>query len=368
MESDMCRNSNDIDDAEYARMRKAEDSSYEYHGEEADEVNVENADDGYPDVVEHDESGVVYDLKTDFIVLLPGEIIRIPQTSNLSWMTMFYALPRVLVEKRPAYLELPRNIVKLMESEKYMKLIEEDAFLELVWDCYAWAIWQAIQVPDGKGGYKEVPGSWQNYSGYFPIWRMSYHIVSLFRMTYETRMEWSFQRLFTEFKTVELPWMDWPHFSNLIFNLTDMIVKEQKLQPVIDEVWNHRQPEDYTGYNLKRGEFLRKWNHSRYYQHASVEQMMDDEIDVPDTQMAFDRKVLSAQLVEQFEATLSQKDKTILDLRMKGRTLQEIADLVGYETPSAVTKRIDRIAEQYEVFINPLPDGAERAKPEKKRL
>lgn len=369
MESDMCRNSNDIDDAEYARMRKAEDSSYEYHGEEADEVNVENADDGYPDVVEeHDESGVVYDLKTDFIVLLPGEIIRIPQTSNLSWMTMFYALPRVLVEKRPAYLELPRNIVKLMESEKYMKLIEEDAFLELVWDCYAWAIWQAIQVPDGKGGYKEVPGSWQNYSGYFPIWRMSYHIVSLFRMTYETRMEWSFQRLFTEFKTVELPWMDWPHFSNLIFNLTDMIVKEQKLQPVIDEVWNHRQPEDYTGYNLKRGEFLRKWNHSRYYQHASVEQMMDDEIDVPDTQMAFDRKVLSAQLVEQFEATLSQKDKTILDLRMKGRTLQEIADLVGYETPSAVTKRIDRIAEQYEAFINPLPDGAERAKPEKKRL
>gem|GEM_PF-6305104 len=190
----------------------------------------------YPDVAEHDESGVVYDLKTDFIVLLPGEIIRIPQTSNLSWMTMFYALPRELVEKRPAYMELPRNIVKLMESEKYMKLIEEDAFLELVWDCYAWAIWQAIQVPDGKGGYKEVPGSWQNYSGYFPIWRMSYHIVSLFRMMYETRMDWSFQRLFMEFRNEELPWMDWPHFSNLIFNLTEMIVREQKLQPVISWV------------------------------------------------------------------------------------------------------------------------------------
>ena len=96
--------------------------------------------------------------------------------------------------------------------------------------------------------------------------------------------------------------------------------------------------------------------------------MMDDEIDVPDTQMAFDRKVLSEQLVEQFEATLSKKDKTILDLRMKGRTLQEIADIVDYETPSAVSKRIDRIAEQYEAFINPLPEGAERVKPEKKRL
>ena len=157
-------------------------------------------------------------------------------------------------------------------------------------------------------------------------------------------------------------------FSNLVFNLTDRIVAQRNLQPIIDEVWNHRQPEDYTGYNLKRDEFLRKWNHSRYYHHTSVEKLPDDEIDVPDTQMAFDRKVLSEQLVEQFEATLSKKDKTILDLRMKGRTLQEIADIVDYETPSAVSKRIDRIAEQYEAFINPLPEGAERAKPEKKRL
>ena len=67
------------------------------------------------------------------------------------------------------------------------------------------------------------------------------------------------------------------------------------------------------------------------------------------------------------EATLSQKDKTILDLRMKGRTLQEIADIVDYETPSAVKKRIDRIADQYEAFINPLPEGAERSKPEKRQ-
>ena len=109
-------NSYSMTDEEYTRMRKAEDSSYEYHGEEAEEANEENEDDGYPETVEHDENGVVYDLKTDFVVVLPGEIIRIPQTSNLSWMTMFYALPRELVEKRPAYLELPRNITQLLAS------------------------------------------------------------------------------------------------------------------------------------------------------------------------------------------------------------------------------------------------------------
>ena len=365
MEHDTYRNSGDMDDEEYSRMRKAEDESYEYHGEDADKTEEENADDGYPEVVEHDHSGSVYDLKTDFIVVLPGEIIRIPQDSNLSWMTMFYAMPRELVEKRPVYLELPRNIVKLMESEKHMKLIKDDAFLELVWDSYAWAIWQALKVPNGKGGYKDIPGNWQNYSGDFPLWRMSYNIIRYFRMAYETKMEWSFQQLFTTFMNKDLPWMNWRQFSNLVFNLTDKIVQEQKFQPIIDEVWNRRQPEDYTGHDLKRGEFLRRWNHSRYYQHASVEKLIEDEIDVPDAQMAFDKKVLSEQLVEQFVATLSQKDKMILDLRMKGKTMQEIADIVDYETPSAVKKRIDRIAEQYESFINPLPDGAERAKPER---
>ncbi len=130
-------NSYSMTDDEYARMRKAEDSSYEYHGDKEGDASNEDVDDGYPETVEHDESGVVYDLKTDFIVLLPNEIIRIPQDSNLAWMTMFYALPQELVEKRPAYLELPRNITQLLASEKHMKLIGEDAFLELVWDCYA---------------------------------------------------------------------------------------------------------------------------------------------------------------------------------------------------------------------------------------
>lgn len=82
MGSETYRNTNDIDDHEYTRMRKAENSSYEYHGEEADKAVSEDADDGYPEVVEHGESGSVYDLKTDFIVLLPNEIIRIPQDSS----------------------------------------------------------------------------------------------------------------------------------------------------------------------------------------------------------------------------------------------------------------------------------------------
>ena len=51
-----------------------------------------------------------------FIVVLPQTIMEIPQGSNLSWLPLFYALPKELVEKRAAYLNLPRNIKKLLAS------------------------------------------------------------------------------------------------------------------------------------------------------------------------------------------------------------------------------------------------------------
>lgn len=384
MQNDEYRNSGYMDDDEYRRMRQAEKEEYyvdddeldddEWYPNTSEEVLVDPDEEDYfaddddpPEAPEPDRSSGIHDLSTDFLVVLPHKIIRIPQDSNLGWLTMFYALPRELVGKRPAYLELPRHITKVVESEKYMNLINQDVFLEMVWDSYAWGIWQALKVPKGRGGYKEIPGDWKNYSGDFPLWRMCYDILRYFRMTYETEMEWSFQRLFTMPENMDLPWMSWRHFCNLIFNLTDRIVEKEKMQPIIDAVWENRQPEDYTGHNLKRGEFLRKWNHSRNHEHMSIEQLIEDKIDVPDMQLAFDRKLQAEQLIEQFSATLTEKDNKILDLRMLGRTMQEIADIVGYETPSAVKKRIDRIAEQYEAYINPLPDGAERISPQKRR-
>ena len=43
-----------------------------------------------------------------FIVMLPGEIIEIPQDSDESWLTLFYSLPRELAEKWKPACELSR--------------------------------------------------------------------------------------------------------------------------------------------------------------------------------------------------------------------------------------------------------------------
>ena len=215
-------------------------------------------------------------------------------------------------------------------------------------------------MPDGKGGYREIPGNWQNYSGDFPLWRMCYDILRYFRMTFEYEMDWSFQKLFCAPPGVNVPWLSWKHFSNLVFNLTDRIVEQQKLQPVIDAVWEHRLPEDYDGSGIKRQEFMRAWQHSRNHPHLSAEQMADGGFELEDPQLSVEEHVLSQRQTEQFMATLTEKDKRILELRMQGHTMQEIADAVGYSTPSAVKKRIDRIAAQYEDFVNPLPEDGER--------
>ena len=54
-----------------------------------------------------------------FIVVLPDEIIEIPQDSDKSWLTLFYSLPRELAEKwKPAY-DLPRCPYEVLRTDKY---------------------------------------------------------------------------------------------------------------------------------------------------------------------------------------------------------------------------------------------------------
>ena len=101
-----------------------------------------------------------------FLVVLPSEIIEIPQDSDKSWLTLFYSLPRELAEKwKPAY-ELPRCPYEVLRTDKYDHIVCDDMFKLLVWDCYAWCAWQFFQVKDRKGNYRDIPGNWTQYAGY----------------------------------------------------------------------------------------------------------------------------------------------------------------------------------------------------------
>ena len=172
---------------------------------------------------------------------------------------MFYALPKELVIKRKNYLNIPRNPYDVLYTDKYNHLINDDVFLQLIWESYAWSVWQFIQVPR-RDGYGNIPGKWTDYSGDFPLWRLCFVIQNHFRKKFEYEMEWSFQKLYLMPKEMQIPWLTYQQFSNLIGNLTDMIVEEQNWQPMIDEVWQNRQMEDYSERkSTYKRDFINKW-------------------------------------------------------------------------------------------------------------
>lgn len=74
--------------------------------------------------------------------------------------------------------------------------------------------------------------------------------------------------------------------------------------------------------------------------------------DVADPREEFETKVISEIQMEQFKETLTEQDRQILQMRYEGNSLQEIADAVGFKTPSAVSKHIEKIAGAYEDFVS----------------
>ena len=175
-------------------------------------------------------------------------------------------------------------------------------------------------------------------------------------------MEWSFQKLFTMPQGMEIPWLTYQQFSNLIGNLTDMIVVEQNWQPMIDEIWKNRQLEDYSERKSSyKRDFINKWYCSWNKKKSPI--FLDEAIksgeeiseellvQLPSPRDDFETRILSKQKVEAFFETLNGKDKRILQMRMDGCTLEQIAAFFGYKTPSAIYKRIQKIATAYEQFV-----------------
>ena len=126
---------------------------------------------------------------------------------------------------------------------------------------------------------------------------------------------------------------------------------------MIDAVWENRDMEDYNaGSSTVKMDFMRTWHHSRSGKPVSLDEVLEsgdrEFFGIADTRSDFEQRVISeAQIAAFAERNISKKDRAILKLRMEGYTEQQIADQVGYQTASAVHKRIARIASAYEDFV-----------------
>lgn len=109
------------------------------------------------------------------------------------------------------------------------------------------------------------------------------------------------------------------------------------------EDFNHRKKNNYRAVD-----FDRKWNHER----AEVEVVSLDELENESSETAVTADVTEEALAnikkDNFWASISDKDRNLLNMRMSGFTHEEIAKELGYKTHSAVTKRIQKLKKVFE--------------------
>ena len=104
--------------------------------------------------------------------------------------------------------------------------------------------------------------------------------------------------------------------------------------------------------------FLKRWTHSDTQLGAalSIEAVMASNMDAVESATDFFSPVESTEeaymeLRNGFLATLSEDDRVIFIMRENGKTQKEVAEALGYKTHSAVTKRLQAMRGQFEVYI-----------------
>ena len=285
--------------------------------------------------------------------------VEVCLTTYKSWLPMFYLLPKEYVQKRSVYLSLPRCPYAIWNTHQYDELVNSDAFLEMIWDSYAWAIWNCFLVPDKTGKRKWMPTNINYYSGNIPLWRLAYTIMNHIRKKLEDDQILTFSRLLCLRPGMEFSWCTTAQFDALVCTLTLKIIEEQDWQPMIDELWLNRTVEDFdeTRVSRERIDSYRKWHHTRTNvgTPVSMEQMQEDcedgTKDIADPDSEFEHEVLNELRLKSFMETLSERDREILNLKMQGMTDQKIAEKVGFKNHSAVVKRRKQIAEHFQKYV-----------------
>lgn len=274
-------------------------------------------------------------------------LIQFPLDSNIRYLPLVYLLPPDLIARCPTLNALPRCLSEISASEAMMGLLTGDAFLSEIMDAAA-----SLAFPHfGFGGWKE------HYTGYSPVWRLSY-ALPLWTQLIEKETGWGVQALFRMKPGTQIPLPDPERIQALFGKIVKRAIEGQNWQPILDVVREMPCDEDFEPWQTNvRIDFQRKWYHTRSQnvQTVSLEELIEEDEDgsifyIPDTTQNVEAYVIAKDFVERFLATLSEKDRQIIQLRQDGYTYVEVADKLGYKNHSGVIKRIEVIKKQFKEY------------------
>ena len=271
---------------------------------------------------------------------------------NSEYIPAFYFIPKEAMTKLPKELkELPRNPWFIFRDWDAIKIVESDLFLELMMDGYACLTWP----------YLGIGGDMEAYSGYDP----AYAIAHSCGIWVETMTNLGIIPTTNELLKKATPWEQWGYVpvAETQWTMRRVVraaMHRYNLQALLDTVKQNRCAEDFDDrYSTQKIDFIRKWYHTRTkhpqisldeFQQAYAKEHNDTWWDVPDTQQDMEQTVVDCADAELFIQALDPKDLEILQLRNKGHSLEEIAQMLGYKTHSAVLKRIQKLGEKYQEF------------------
>jgi len=227
------------------------------------------------------------------------------------------------------------------------KMIKSDQFLNEIMDAVS-----ALAFPHfGFRGWKE------HYTGYCPVWKLSYSLP-LWARLFEEETGWGLQQLFRLPPTDIIPFFDPDYIRSIMERVVKRGIAEENWQPILDVIKEMPCDEDFENWETNvRIDFIRKWYHTRSkkVQTVSLEECLegDDEhgvLYVEDKSANFEDYVIADDFYERFKTQLSDKDMKILELRVMGFTYKEVAEKLGYKNHSGVIKRIKAITEKFEEY------------------
>lgn len=282
---------------------------------------------------------------------MSSQTIRIPHDSNLRYLPLVYLIPVELMSRCPTLMKIPRNPYQVLQSNDWLDFIDSDPFLDEIMDAVAALVFPYF----GFRGWKE------HYTGYFPVWRLSYS-MPLWAKAVEQEIGWGLQRLFQLPRNAEIVFLPDEQIKALFEKVVKKVIEEQGWQPMLDVLHELPCEEDFEYQRTSvRTDFIRKWYHTRSKKVQSVslerfrEKNRDSDDDrlfyVPDPRLHLEEFVCAKIDAERFLASLPEKERRIVQMREEGYTYTEIAVELGFVNHSSVIKRMKGIKKKYQNYM-----------------
>ena len=269
---------------------------------------------------------------------------------NSEYIPFYYLIPKSFFKRSGTELRsIPRNPQEIFHDRAACEFIESDLFKLFIIDATAHMVWRYM-------GFKEYI---EIYSGYDPAWRLAHNPDYWIKELTDEGIIPTVQDLVRDCHE-DFGWVPEEETDVYLQYIVPNVMDKYNMHAIIEIEKEYRCFEDFDyRRSRQKTDFYRKWYHTRTkhpqisyegYREDYAEKHHGQQWDEIDYTQEVEENITAKVLVDKFKKRLGKKDLLILEKRMQGETLEEIAKELGYKHHSGVIKRIRKIGLAYEKF------------------